>query len=155
MGDIRFDKIITPENQIAYDLDWFGVDRSGQVAHFASGGCGHIPSVVISDNQARLRVLQYFTTSDPVTNSIRVMSTIGKRLAFGVDGFFSSYDNMSRRGLFSFSAQDNGFFPIVYVVATKPAMPLHVSSLPDQIASLISENVITANFSSITAINFT
>ncbi|HMF20132.1 MAG TPA: hypothetical protein VKE98_23190 [Gemmataceae bacterium] len=51
---------ISDLEQETLDFDWFGVDPSGAVAHFATGGRGFFPDSVIASKEELMILSDYF-----------------------------------------------------------------------------------------------
>jgi hypothetical protein len=127
---------ITEEMLEIYDLDWFAVDPIGNIANFASAGVGFIPESMRISDAKRVMLLNYFTKNKEISRSIRVKI---KPSNLSVRDYYSSFDRMSKRGLFSFC------FPIMseaiqkYEIFTKPLTPLNIDDIPRELSEHLSK----------------
>ena len=55
--------LISELEEETQDIDWFCVDVAGEIAHFASGGRGFLPTSVSSSRVSLEILLQYFRES--------------------------------------------------------------------------------------------
>jgi hypothetical protein len=139
--------------QEAYDVDWFGTDKSGNVVHFTSAG-GKLPDSVAASKEDNERLLAFFK-SLPVTNKEIILNDEmikGKGLMTmeEVERHFRDFIFMSHRGLYSFDKKILGRFGDTgFILVSKPLLSLKVSSLPGDIQSLVLRTKIENDLSDI------
>ena len=84
------------------DMEWYGVDRQGNVAVFCSGGVGNLPEFVCENHERADELIDYFEMLEKMTSSVlmfhqskgeeqcaRNFSDKGLMLSRLVDTFFS------------------------------------------------------------------
>ena len=101
------------------DLLWFGLDTNDNIIAFTSGGIGCIPDFVCNNKKNTQQLQKYFN---------KIINKSGKH-KFAENGLYYydvSYDN-------------NGDS---YTKVESPSNPLTATSLPEEIYSLIKNNII-------------
>ena len=124
--DTKYDNIM----QQTLDIDWFMIDRKGNIAHFASGGSILPESVAYSiENNETLH--KYFSS---IKESVEVIIHENNPKAKLTD----SFAQMAEKGLFSFDVENAGEFASTnYVKVVSPKKPLNINELPTEIASIL------------------
>ena len=51
------------------DMEWYGVDRNGNIAVFCSAGEGYLPEFVCEDVERAEELMEYFDTVEKITDS--------------------------------------------------------------------------------------
>ena len=51
------------------DMEWYGVDRNGNIAVFCSAGEGYLPEFVCEDAERTDELMEYFDTIEKITDS--------------------------------------------------------------------------------------
>jgi hypothetical protein len=136
---------ISKVDQETLDLDWFAVDRYGNLAHFATGGQGAIPrhealSVDGLIHTSQLVKLSLFPITIP-----QVSPSLERRLGT-MDGekkerYLHSFMEFTKRGLFSFDYIHGVGRPQGYSIVARPAKPAHLADCPDNLQSLLQQIV--------------
>lgn len=54
------------------DLEWYGVDKQGNIAVFCSAGEGNLPEFVCEDAERADELIDYFANIGKITNSVLV-----------------------------------------------------------------------------------
>jgi hypothetical protein len=123
------------------DLDWFALDSTGAIGHFASGGSGAVPSnpnLSLSDLELLTR---YFLQREPITTAIANPQVTSRVLLLPDDGalgrYLSCYLAMASRGLYSFDEDGRGYRPRGYFLVAIPVEPLNIASVDLSVAHLL------------------
>ena len=54
------------------DMEWYGVDKKGNVAVFCSGGEGNLPEFICESEERANELIEYFNQTTKITNSILI-----------------------------------------------------------------------------------
>ena len=132
------------------DLDWFSVDRSGNIAHFMSGGQGLIRNSNRVSRAELDSLLEYFSTLPDNHSEIRLDSlargnTEGMPKAKGLSdwakrrykAFLESVDRDGRRGIFVYDAMIASIIPVPYQRFVAPTRPLKLGEIPENVATIV------------------
>ena len=142
--------IYTKEMQSALDIDWFAVDSSGNIAHFASGG-GRLPFSIANAKEDNEFVGEFIRENITDTNDF-LLSAIAKEKMLTKNTeeakwYLNDFQSMSKRGLFSYDKSALGDFRNEeYHLITSPTMPIDISQIPFNIASIINATKISGDF---------
>ena len=52
------------------DMEWYGVDRQGNIAVFCSGGVGNLPEFVCENDERACELINYFENFEKMTSSV-------------------------------------------------------------------------------------
>ncbi len=121
------------------DMEWYGIDRQGNIAVFCSGGAANLPEFVCENVERADELMEYFAKADQITSTV---------LAFGENETERSEQvarDFSDRGLYYFDADDctrKGIctFQKYYTKRSSPKLPLKYEALPPHIRELLSPN---------------
>lgn len=136
---------ISPEECSYTDMEWYGVDRRGNIAVFCSAGEGALPGFVCEDRERAEALAAYFGAAERITDSVLLFPKTegGERTARA----------FSDRGLYYYDA-DDGTRPGIctlhayYTKQSYPRKPLQYGRLPVQIRELLRHNLMeTEDFS--------
>ncbi|MFQ9653418.1 MAG: hypothetical protein ACLRZZ_27445 [Enterocloster sp.] len=58
------------------DMEWYGVDRNGNIAVFCSAGEGYLPEFVCEDAERTDELMEYFNTIEKITDSSLFFNSI-------------------------------------------------------------------------------
>ena len=110
------------------DMEWYGVDRNGNIAVFCSAGEGYLPEFVCEDAERAEELMEYFDTVEKITDSSLFFKSIER--AEQVAREFSD------KGLYYFDSDDGTRFGIAtlheyYTKRSAPLRPLEYERLPD------------------------
>lgn len=120
---------IPTHDQLDADIDWFATDANGHVLHIASGG-GLLPGSVAASQADLLALHQHFLTR-PETGAAQLAEGTNAAEASGAARY-------ARRGLFSFAKTDlHAPLDTRYQLLARPAVPLHLTDLPPELAPLL------------------
>ena len=86
------------------DMEWYGVDRNGNIAVFCSAGEGYLPEFVCEDAERTDELMEYFDTIEKITDSSLFFKSIER--AEQVAREFSD------KGLYYFDSDDGTRFGI-------------------------------------------
>lgn len=119
------------------DMEWYGVDKKGNIAVFCSGGTGNLPEFVC-ENQGRADALiDYFEMLEKMTSSV-LMFPQSK-------GAEQCARNFSDKGLYYFDANKGTqseicTFHEYYTKQSYPQSPLKYERLPEKIREILKHN---------------
>ncbi|RFP65552.1 hypothetical protein D0N36_08725 [Hymenobacter lapidiphilus] len=122
--------LISDNDQLEADIDWFATDSDGHILHMASGG-GVLPESVAASQEDLMTLHQYFLTL-PETGAgfLVIKAERGIR--------YESFLRYARRGLFSFDkVQLHIRADTRYQLLARPAVPLLLAELPPELAQLL------------------
>jgi hypothetical protein len=133
---------ISDLDQEIYDFEWFALDKEGLVGHFATGGCGAMPTSVASSRENLRKVTDFFRNMCSAKSSTQVSQELDehvdlKNSAAAREVYLRSYVEMASRGLFSYDCMRSPKRPTGYFLVAKPLTPLQVSSLPHEISEIL------------------
>ena len=119
------------------DMEWYGVDRNGNIAVFCSAGEGYLPEFVCEDAERTEELMEYFDTVEKITDSSLFFKSIER--AEQVAREFSD------KGLYYFDSDDGTRFGIAtlheyYTKRSAPLRPLEYERLPEHIRDLLGHN---------------
>ena len=119
------------------DMEWYGVDRKGNLAVFCSGGVGNLPEFVCESRERADALMDYFDMLENMTGSV-LMSPQSKGAELCARGF-------SDKGLYYFDANDGTqpgicTFHEYYTKQSYPQSPLKFERLPESIRELLAHN---------------
>ena len=133
---------ISELDQEIYDFDWFALDKEGLIWHFATGGCGAMPTSVASSREDLQKVTDFFRSRCPEKLSTRVCQEFEAHVelmksAHAREVYLRYFVEMASRGLFSYDCMRSIKPPTGYFQVAKPSTPLQVSSLPHEISEIL------------------
>lgn len=119
------------------DMEWYGVDRQGNIAVFCSAGEGHLPEFVCKDAERADELIDYFDTLNKITSSILLFSKTERAVQVARD--------FSDKGLYYFDADDGTKLGICtlhqyYTKQSYPQKPLKYELLPKHIRDILKDN---------------
>lgn len=116
------------------EINWFGVDRLGQIGHFANAGMPFVPNVVEKDREGAERLMEYFEGLSRHEGAYCGPEPWDKFLEKSDEKFrFDYLDSVvewSERGLFACEINSMKLGGNFYQRVSSPADPLLVSDLP-------------------------
>lgn len=121
------------------DMEWYGVDRQGNIAVFCSGGEGNLPEFVCESEERADELIEYFEKIEKNTSSILIFTQtkIGHTEQVARD--------FSDKGLYYFDADDGTklgvcSFHEYYTKHSYPQKPLKYELLPKHIREILKHN---------------
>jgi hypothetical protein len=148
---------ISSIDQEITDFDWYAVDSTGYLVHFASGG-GTLPSSVASSSEALAQLHHYFLTLSTETTTAHfnpdlqlVEPSLSNVYAYNL--YIHSSANFAKSGLFAFDKTDLAHRDNHYHLVAYPARPLLLMELPADIRALISRTRLPFAIEGITTLN--
>jgi hypothetical protein len=150
---------ISDHEQETLDLDWFGVDPIGAIAHFATGGRGFFPDSVIASKEVLMILSDYFKydlcasceaqISDNLDSEVRLPDKSRESKEF----YLRDYCNMAHKGLYSFDCIDRRpVRPTGYFLVARPEMPIRLANLPTEIQTILKKTRILVDLRNIEVI---
>jgi hypothetical protein len=142
---------ITTVDEVTRDWDWFAVDTSGAVGHFTTAGMRKLPSSVKADNEAALRLIEYFDQEAPKRFDyvVQVQAEIDAGALKDIrdhNWYLRSFAAMASAGLFSYDTHTEGRMTDYFLVAY-PKSPIRVDQLPSEVRDLVQRTKSTCLFS--------
>ncbi|MDE7444705.1 MAG: hypothetical protein K2N15_03225 [Lachnospiraceae bacterium] len=121
------------------DMEWYGVDRQGNIAVFCSGGEGNLPEFVCESEERADELIEYFDKIEKNTSSILIFSQTQIGHAEQIARDFSD------KGLYYFDADDGTklgvcSFREYYTKHSYPQKPLKYGLLPKHIREILKHN---------------
>lgn len=121
------------------DMEWYGVDRRGQIAVFCSAGVGKLPEFVCENVERADELIEYFDTLEKKGESRLYFHSIPRAEQVAQE--------FSDKGLYYFDSNDGSRYGIsslheYYTKLSEPTEPLYFDCLPDDIKALLGENII-------------
>lgn len=133
--------LISELEEETQDIDWFCVDAVGEIAHFASGGRGFLPTSVSSSRVSLEILLQYFRESlAPSTVAIEAASLcqhLQFRSTLEMENYFADFRDVGTRGLYSFDCVTVGPRPSSYFQVVYPQTAVRFENLPGDIREIV------------------
>lgn len=134
------------EAQSYLDIDWFAVDKEGNVIHFASGG-GQLPYSVALSKEDNEKIAIYIRTLPVKSENVKISPVLGDEITFSneqeKDRYLRDFTMASKKGMFSFDKSSPGdFLNKNYHLVTIPGNLLKISDLPSDIALVINRTKI-------------
>ncbi|MDE5596281.1 MAG: hypothetical protein K2J04_00430 [Lachnospiraceae bacterium] len=119
------------------DMEWYGVDRQGNIAVFCSAGEGYLPEFVCEDEERADELIEYFNDIEKITNSVLLFREIERAEQVARD--------FSDRGLYYFDADDGTRLGICtlheyYTKHSYPQKSLKYECLPKHIREILKHN---------------
>lgn len=119
------------------DMEWYGVDKNGNIAVFCSAGEGYLPEFVCENEERADKLIEYFQSAPKVTISALLFQSIEQVEAVARE--------FSDKGLYYFDSSDGTKFGIetlheYYTKLSVPQKPLKYKLLPEKIKSLMKYN---------------
>ena len=133
------------------DIQWYGIDKEGNIAVFCTGTAGNLPEFVCESSERADKLTDYFEKLEKTTDSVLIFSKTEAAQKNAAD--------FSDKGLYYFDADDGTDTEIctLHKYCTKHSCPqkaLKYEQLPENIKEIISHNFMDIeNFSLADTIN--
>lgn len=119
------------------DMEWYGVDKKGNIAVFCSAGEGNLPEFVCKSQERANELMEYFETTEKTTRSILFFQSMKRAEQVARD--------FSDKGLYYFDSDDGTRTKIAtlheyYTKHSAPQQPLKYGLLPEHIKQLLRDN---------------
>ena len=123
------------------DIMWFAIDNNGYIISFTSGGEGNVPEFVCRSKE-ETETLESFFMNLPtgLSNAVLVIDKDGSALSTDAEA-------LSQKGIFCFDVCSDPDFEYGYYKISFPEKKLHLSDLPADIQSIISDHIIDIDVS--------
>jgi hypothetical protein len=131
---------ISEEEQSYTDFDWFCVDKSGNIGHFASAGFKSLPRSVICSAED-LALLKIFFKGLPAMSSGHFLDS-NLEPEKRTERQTRSFVDMADRGLFSFDIESYLRLGVPYFRVALPIAPLRLEALPVRIREILCRTVL-------------
>lgn len=136
---------ISAEECFTLDMEWYGVDRQGNIAVFCSAGEGNLPEFVCENAERADKLTEYFNGIGKNSDSVLLFSKTvqAERVAM----------NFSDKGLYYYDADGGAEIGIstlnrYYTRQSYPEKPLKYADLPKHIKEALKHNFMeTEDFS--------
>jgi hypothetical protein len=138
---------ISDLEQETLDLDWFGVDPSGAIARFATGGRGFFPDSVIASKEELMVLTDYFkyelcaSCEAQISNNIdsQLKGRLPDKSSKSKQTYLRDYCNIAQKGLYSFDLIDRPVRPTGYFLVARPELPIRIANLPTEIQIILKK----------------
>ena len=119
------------------DMEWYGVDRQGNIAVFCSAGEGYLPEFVCENIERADELIEYYNNNEKITSSVL--------LFYRIERAEQVARNFSDKGLYYFDADDGTKLGICtlckyYTKQSYPQKPLKYECLPEHIRGVLKHN---------------
>jgi hypothetical protein len=128
---------ISDVDEFTRDWDWFAVDPSGAIGHFTSAGRRRLPISVKADNEAALRLIDYFDSAPKKSEYVvTVEAELDLKNGKNREWYLRSFVAMAAVGLFSYNTYVDRPSTEYFLVA-RPKSPLRVNDVPLEVGELL------------------
>ena len=122
------------------DVEWYGIDRKGNVAVFCSAGEANVPEFVCADKE-RYELLVEIFGKMPTISDVQVCLEGSKKNPMPIQ----VAKEYSEKGLFYYDSDDHsksdmGVFQRYYTIGSMPINPMKYDDLPMQVQELLKDN---------------
>lgn len=128
------------------DLDWFAVDPTGRVAHFASGGRGFLPRSVKASKEDLVGITTLFRTERRTYANALISALLGNHVSFHDERerntYLKDFCEMAEKGLYSFDCILATARPSGYFLVARPSTALIASDLPVEMKQIIEKTTL-------------
>lgn len=130
---------ISADECFCMDMEWYGVDKQGNIAVFCSAGEGHLPEFVCEDAERANELIEYFDKIEKITSTILIFPKTKVGCAEQVAREFSD------KGIYYFDADDGTKLGICtlheyYTKHSFPQRTLKYKQLPEHIREILKHN---------------
>lgn len=126
------------------DIEWYGVDETGKIGLFMSGGSLAVPSSICKSRENLEKVCDYFN------NFNRLISNcvdINNKIVYPRKEFITECKLTSQKGIYCFDISDDDNLNNQYYFISKPETPLFIDELPLEIKTIMLEyRILGVNF---------
>ena len=121
------------------DMEWYGVDRKGNIAVFCSAGEANLPEFVCENAERADKLIEYFHKMDKTTSCILLFPKTE------TEGAKRTAKDFSEKGLYYFDANDgtqSGIctFQKYYTKHSYPQTAIKYELLPKHIREMLKHN---------------
>lgn len=121
------------------DIIWFGADINGNILAFNSGGHGNVPEYVCRSQEETEFLERFFLEKLGLsTKPLLETDDDGSPLVDDAKG-------LAGRGVFVYDVCFEGAHDEEYERIARPAVPIHVSSLPDDVVVILKDHKVEAD----------
>lgn len=133
---------IESDEKFAMDIEWYGIDKKGNVAVFCSAGEANVPEFVCANRERYEQLVELFDKL-PCISDVQIcfecsnenMKPLQVAKEFSEKGLFY-YDSDD----FSKSKRNIGVFQEYYTIGSIPINPIKYADLPKQIQIFLKGN---------------
>lgn len=116
------------------DIEWYGIDETGKIGLFMSGGSLAVPEFICKSRENLEMVCEYFRKLDNnITNDVM----INNKLVYPRQEFVYECKSMSQKGIYCFDISDDEKNDNQYIFISKPKKPLYIKDLPLEIQNIM------------------
>lgn len=133
---------IKDEELCTIDVEWYGIDKKGNVAVFCSAGEANVPEFVCVDKK-RYEELVYLFDKLPVVSDTLICFKPCKKNHLHIE----VAETYSNKGIYYYDADDNSkseknicVCQEYYTINSKPLSPIKYSDLPIKIQESLKDN---------------
>ena len=126
------------------DIEWYGVDETGKIGLFMSGGSLAVPGFICKSRDDLEKVCDFF---DKLDVQISNFVDINNDLVYQRQEFITECKHMSQKGIYCFDISDDKNIDNKYIFVSKPEKPLLLDKLPIEIQTIMLDyRIMGANF---------
>ena len=136
MSRIEEDELFT------IDVEWYGIDKKGNIAVFCSAGEANVPEFVCADKERYEFLVEWFDNL-PSISEVQFCFNCSPRNTMPL----VVAKEFSEKGLFYFDSDDHskaskniGVFQRYYTISSKPVTPIRITDLPLHIQEILKDN---------------
>lgn len=128
---------ISEDECFAMDMEWYRVDRKGNIAVFCSAGEGYLPEFVCENKERAEILIEYFECVEKTTETIIHFRSLPQAEQVARDYsdkglYYFDSDDMTREGVATLQTY--------YTKLATPCKPLKYELLSDEIKQLLGSN---------------
>jgi len=116
------------------DIEWYGIDETGRIGLFMSGGSLAVPKFICKSRENLEMVCDYFRKLD---NIITDDVMINNKLSYPRKEFVFECKLMSQKGVYCFDISNDEKNDNQYIFISKPQKSLNVKDLPFEIQNIM------------------
>lgn len=133
---------IKDEELCTIDVEWYGIDKKGNVAVFCSAGEANVPEFVCVDKKRYEELVYLFDKLSVVSDTLICFKPCKKNHLH-----IEVAETYSNKGIYYYDADDNSkseknicVCQEYYTINSKPLSPIKYSDLPIKIQELLKDN---------------
>ncbi len=122
------------------DIEWYGVDETGKIGLFMSGGSLAVPEFICKSRENLEKVCEFFGKLNVLISDC---VSINNKLVYPRQEFITECERMSQKGIYCFDISDDENLDNHYIFVSKPEKPLLIDELPLEIQTIMLDYRIT------------
>ncbi|WP_058302046.1 hypothetical protein [Gorillibacterium timonense] len=128
------------------DIEWYGMDETGRIARFTSGGSKRVPEFIRESREKLDTLCEFFENLNP--NLEEEVTFSEETPSLPRNEYWQECKKIAQKGLYRFDISDEQDPKGDYRLICKPSSELRISDLPETIQSILLNYLIpNSNFS--------